>query len=170
MKKLEVKKSKICGVGLFATNEFKRGQFIDYIHGPKVLIKNFDKRISRDTVNWIGASQYTWINTDNSVFRFINHSCNPSAAIKGERTVYAIRTINRDDEVTIDYSLNETEAGWSIPKCNCGSVNCRGKIGPIFTLSHDEFEKKKDIINSKFKNVYLRIMKKAHKIIKGWSV
>ncbi len=170
MKKLEVKESKINGVGLYVNKDFNKGQIIDYVHGPKVLIKNFNNQISKKTVNWIGASRYTWINTDKSIFRFINHSCNPNTAIKGERTVYAIRKIYNGEEITIDYSLNETEPGWSIPKCNCGSVNCRGKIGPIFTLSLEEYKKKKVIINDKFNNVYLKFMKKAHDMIKGWSL
>ncbi|HMO77791.1 MAG TPA: SET domain-containing protein-lysine N-methyltransferase [Candidatus Paceibacterota bacterium] len=169
MKKLEVRKSNINGVGLFVNKPFKKGQIIDYIHGPKVLIKNFYNELSQSTVNWIGASRYTWINTDNSPFRFINHSCDPNTAIKGERTVYAIRALNSGEEITIDYSLNEMEPGWSIPKCSCGSINCRGKIGPIFTLSLEEYKKKKSIINNRFKNLYLKCMKKAHEKMKEWS-
>jgi len=170
MKKLEVRKSDINGVGLFVNRSFKKGQIIDYIHGPKVLIRNFYSTLSKSTVNWIGASRYTWINTDNSPFRFINHSCNPNTAIKGERTVFAIKIISSGEEITIDYSLSEAEPGWSIPKCSCRSIHCRGKIGPIFTLSLEEYKIKKAIINDRFKHIYIKCMKKALEKIKGWSV
>ncbi len=154
MKKLYVAKSKINGTGLFSSQQYRKGDFIEYIHGEKVLIKNFNRKISERTVNWIGASRYTWINTDNSNFRFINHSCEPNVAIKGERTVYALRHIHIGEEILMDYSLTECEEGWSIVNCNCGSKTCRKKIGPITSLNIETFKKLKPLIPIKFQLAY----------------
>lgn len=156
MKKLEVKKSKINGKGLFAAKEYNRGQFIEYIHGSKVLIRKFNKKIYKKTFNWIAVSRFTFINTDESVFRFINHSCEPNAAIKGERTVYALRPIKCGEEVTIDYSLNEVDPDFLMSDCHCGSKFCRKNIGPIVSLSSAEYKRKEFYISDRFKRVYLR--------------
>lgn len=121
-----------------------------------MVIRKFDNRVSAQTVNWIGCGKFTWINTDNSPFRFINHSCAPNAAIKGERTVYALRALQAREEITIDYSLNEMEKGWRIPRCNCRSLDCRSQIGPLISLPPEIYAKKAAYISRKFREIYLR--------------
>lgn len=62
---------------------------------------------------------------------YVNHSCNPSAGIKGQISLVAMRSIRKDEEITFDYGTVLYRAKKS-PKyelaCSCGSTNCRGKI------------------------------------------
>ncbi len=163
MKKLYVEKSKINGKGVYIENAINSGDFISYIQGPKVLIKKFNKKLSAAGVNWIGSSKYTWINTDKSIFRFINHSCDPNCAVRGERTIYAIKDIEANTELTFDYSLNETELEWSINTCSCGSKNCRKQITPIYYLPKRIFIEKQKFIPKKFQELYLKHYAHYHK-------
>lgn len=168
MEKLEFRKSKVNGTGLFVKFPFKKGQIIDYIHGPKVLIRPFTPKLSRETVDWIGASKHTWIDTRKSPFRYINHSCDPNVAIRGERTVYALKDIKADEEITMDYSLTETEIDWVLnDKCTCGSKNCRGFVGPITSLTPKEFSERKHMTPKKFQDVYISFMNKKRKAQKS---
>jgi len=109
MKKLHKAKSKINGVGLFSTQSYKKQDFIAYIDGPIHVIREYTPTLSKQTLNWIGASKYSWINTDKSVFRFINHSCDPNVAQITQRKVVAIKDIQAGEELTMDYSLTEAE-------------------------------------------------------------
>lgn len=54
---------------------------------------------------------------------YINHSCNPNLGMSGENTVVALRNIQPNEELTLDYAML-TNDNTSI-KCNCGSDNCR---------------------------------------------
>ena len=157
--KLAVKKSHVNGYGLFTTRTFKRGEFIEYVHGEKVEVRSFNHKLAQASLNWIGASKYTWINTEHSPFRYINHSCEPNVEIKGERTVYALKNLASGEEITIDYSFTEADTGWSIEKCTCGSSHCRRKIGPITSLTEQQFKKVRALIPDKFAQVYKNYLK-----------
>lgn len=156
MEKFDVRKSKINGSGLFVTQSFTKGQFINYIRGPKICIRKYNSKISQRILNWIGTSKYTFINTDDSPFRYINHSCNPNVAIKGERTVYALKDIKPGIELVMDYSLTDAEEGWGVNNCGCKEINCRNYIGPITSLNKKTFQYYKPIISKKFQKIYLR--------------
>lgn len=153
-KYLSVQKSKVNGVGLFVNENLKKGEIIAHIKGDKVLIRHFTPQISKKSVNWIGASRHTWIITDDSLFRFINHSCEPNVAIKGERTVYALRNLQAGEEIMMDYSLTETEKDWYLYPCNCRTATCRTKIGPIDSLSAADFKIKRHLVTQPFLRFY----------------
>lgn len=155
MKKLGVKKSRIDGSGLFATEDIRKGEVVGYIHGPIVSFRAFTPTISKMMLNWIGASRYTWIDTSTSPFRFINHSCDPNVAIVTKRKVVAITDIPENTEIAMDYSLSESEPGWSI-QCTCKSPHCRKHIGPIQTIPESTYKKFKRYISKPFQNVYER--------------
>jgi hypothetical protein len=63
---------------------------------------------------------------DRFFWRFLNHSCDPSAIIRG-REVIARRRIKPWDEVTFDYDSTEWDMAEPFP-CRCGSSRCRGFI------------------------------------------
>ena len=54
---------------------------------------------------------------------FLNHSCNPNCGVRNKLEIIAMREINKDEEVTIDYAM--TESFKYKMKCNCGMSNCR---------------------------------------------
>lgn len=160
---MKVAKSSIIGKGLFADEKIKRNEKIAYIEGPIRVVRDFSNFSKKDyfaSFNWIGIGKYSWIDTINSPFRFINHSCDPNSAIIGTRTVIALKNINQDEEITMDYSLTEAGQDWSIV-CSCGSKNCRGKIGPINTLPKKVYEKHISHITKRFQSFYRSMTKKA---------
>jgi uncharacterized protein len=154
MDHLYLKSSKINGKGLHTNKYIKHGEKIGIIHGEIELIKKWTPYLSKISPNWIGIGRYTWINTKNSPFRYINHSCEPNSIIVGKRTVVAIKDIPANSEVTMDYSFTESDSGWYIPNCGCGSKNCRKRIGSIDTLPHSLFLKNKKFIPINFQKIY----------------
>jgi len=59
--------------------------------------------------------------------RFGNHSCDPNLELAGPTTLVARRTIERGEELTVDYTTMSDTPGWAMP-CNCGAPHCRGVI------------------------------------------
>ena len=56
----------------------------------------------------------------------INHSCEPNCGLYGQIGLVALRDIEANEELTIDYAT----AGSVLEDfdCNCGTPNCRGRI------------------------------------------
>jgi hypothetical protein len=153
MVELYINKSKIAGKGLHVKTKVKKGQRVGYVHGPIVVFRKFNPQISKKMINWIGVGRFSWIDTSNSPFRYINHSCDPNVAIVGKRTVIAIKNIEANDEITMDYSLTEAEPGWQIT-CDCKSSECRKIITPISKLPKKVFNKHIEHIPENFKRIY----------------
>lgn len=162
MKKIHVSKSKITGVGLHASEPISRGDRVAYIHGPIRIVRDFTKlpiEQRKPSDNWIGVGRYSYIDTANSPFRFINHSCDPNTVINLPRTVTALKHITKNTEITMDYSLTEAGQDFSISKCTCGAKKCRGRIGPINSLSPHTFRAYLPYIQKKFQRVYYTLCK-----------
>lgn len=80
---------------------------------------------------------------------FLNHGCNPNAAVadyglvqNGRVEFVAIRPILPDEQVTIDYSgISEgSDPEYNI-QCSCGASGCRGKIVCFALLPATEKER-----------------------------
>jgi SET domain-containing protein len=59
---------------------------------------------------------------------YINHSCEPNCGFdSGEpHLMIALKEINKDEELTYDYQMTDTEASFFDINCKCGSQGCRG--------------------------------------------
>jgi hypothetical protein len=82
--------------GVFARKLFNSGETVLYLDG---LILNRPTRTS------IQVSEEKHI--EDKIGAFINHNCNPTCKIEGYKVV-AIDDIGIDDQITFDYSKNET--------------------------------------------------------------
>src|SRR3989338_8384305 len=73
--------------------------------------------------------------------KFLNHSCEPSCGIKNRTEVVAMRNLEKNEEITIDYAMIVFDYDQSELKqdltCNCGSKICRGKFGSYENLSEE---------------------------------
>lgn len=68
----------------------------------------------------------------------INHSCEPNLGFAdGSTTLYAIRDLAVDEELSFDYSTSLSEPGWTL-ECRCGAPTCRGVIHAWGELSPDD--------------------------------
>lgn len=59
-------------------------------------------------------------------WRFLNHRCDPNAAVRG-RELVALRPIAPGDEVTFDYSTTEFDMAEPFD-CRCGVPACLGRV------------------------------------------
>ena len=60
------------------------------------------------------------------VMMFLNHSCEPNVGILGQIVFVAMRDIDRDEELTIDYAMFGADK--EPMQCNCSASDCRGLI------------------------------------------
>lgn len=160
---LHIKRSGIIGQGLFTDSRIKKGSLVGVIKGPIIVDRIVENQRLDDTFDWIGVGRYSWINTDKSIFKYINHACDPNTYIKGKRLVIALKDIAAGEEVTMDYSL--TEAGeYTLPGgCRCKAKNCRKSVGPIYSLNRAEYNKRKHLVGEKFRRVYEVEQKRNHR-------
>ncbi len=160
---LYIEKSQINGNGLHTDCKIIKGERIGVIHGPVEIVHKFTGKLIKNSLNWIGIGRYSWINTNESPFRFINHSCEPNAYIIGKRIVVALKNIEAGSEITMDYSLTEADPDYLVPGgCRCKSKNCRHEIGPIFSLTQEQFQKAKPLITPPFQKIYNVEAKRNH--------
>jgi len=136
MKHFYVGKSKISGKGLISGEDIPKGRIITRVKGPLRFKVNKNVRDALANPNWIGVKKDTWIDPDRP-HKFLNHSCNPTAGVKGI-SIFSIKNIKEGDEITIDYSTIEGDSRWTMP-CSCGSKNCRKIIKSIQFLSEKQF-------------------------------
>jgi hypothetical protein len=73
------------------------------------------------------------------IWRFMNHSCEPNAVIRG-RDVLTVRPINRGEELTFNYNTTEYEMAEPFD-CNCETSRCGGRIQGFRYISRAERER-----------------------------
>lgn len=137
MKKYFVGKSAIDGKGLILNRNVKKDEVILIFKGKEVIYKG---GTWRQGPNWLQIGYVRWIDPGQNLWKHLNHSCNPTAGIRGKNTIVAIRNLKKGKEVTIDYALNETYPLWHM-KCKCGSLNCRKVVKPYQDLSQQRKKK-----------------------------
>lgn len=155
MKKIRIGTSAIDGKGVFADEDIGRGEKIQYINGKRMRKVTKNSVDSKEIDHWIGVGRFSWINTEGTPFRFINHSCEPNAAISGTKTVVALEKIPKNTEITIDYSMTDADPHWSI-QCHCKSKTCRKEIRAIYTVPTHVFKRHMPYIPRYFQRAYIR--------------
>jgi len=135
VKNVVVKESKISGKGVFSNRDFRRGE---------VILEIDDSHVVTDA-SVLTKEQYEfecdYLENGKIVFaqapeRYINHSCDPNCyakTVNGVRKAFAMKDIQKGEEIVWDYSINGYNEGTF--KCLCGSKNCRGTYqGNFFKL------------------------------------
>lgn len=125
-----VVKRSSAGLGLFATKDFKRGDFIIEYTGEHITNEEADNR----------GGKYLFILTKKRVIdgkarsniaRYINHSCAPNAEPESDEDAGKIRILARKkiiagDEITYDYGKEYWD--WHIKPYGCKCSACAPKI------------------------------------------
>ncbi len=155
MKAIKVGKSTIEGNGIFAAEPIRRGDRIQYIAGKIVKKLPKTKEEALSIPNWFGLSRQNWIDPEGTPFRFLNHSCEPNAAIAGRKILTALRDISEDEEITIDYSITDADTLWEMP-CLCKAKTCRKTIRSIQSVPTDVFNRHMPYIPRYFQRLYIR--------------
>ncbi|MEK6835794.1 MAG: SET domain-containing protein-lysine N-methyltransferase [Nanoarchaeota archaeon] len=124
-----VKRSKINGLGVFATREIKKGKIVVRTgskehHYTVEQYKNFSKRY-RELLDKFGYWEDGFFVYPTDDTKYFNHSCEPNVLNFGNVDI-AIRDIKNGEEITYDYKAIPGNRGEF--KCNCGSKSCKGII------------------------------------------
>ena len=130
---VEVRPSQKEGLGLFARRRFDPNDFIHRVLFEREVTDHAPLRIE------LGERIDHCAYPDGRImlvaypYRHMNHSCDPNAYYEYEGAIpvaLARRVIARDEEITVDYLVNNP-GGDSWP-CRCGAARCRGKTGTSF--------------------------------------
>jgi uncharacterized protein len=144
--KTEKRKSAIDGRGLFAKLRIRAGEVV-VVKGGYILTKS-----QRDEIgNNLGPSE---IQITEDLFigpatqrereggmMHLNHSCEPNLGLQGQVVYVALRDIEIDEELTVDYAMNDDEPYEM--RCRCGRQSCRGTITGL-DWQKPEIQKKYD--------------------------
>lgn len=76
---------------------------------------------------------------DRFYWRFMNHSCAPSAAIR-DCEVYSVRAIQPREEITFDYNTTEFELAEPF-ECRCGAEHCVRQVAGFAHLAPADRER-----------------------------
>lgn len=142
--RVSVRGSEIHGLGLFADQEFKRGEVVAEYVGEWIKHDDYEKREAiyrqRRLQDYSFRLDSDWVidaTLRGGPARYANHNCNPNCASKilpGSEPhvdrkrvmIVATRTIRINEEITYDYQFPlEDDLTARIP-CTCGSDDCRG--------------------------------------------
>ncbi len=158
----KVKKSKVHGTGVFASENIKKNtKIIQYI-GEKVNRSEGNKRSGERIEKYLNSKETGSVyifelnkkyDIDGSPLynkaRYINHSCDPNCEvdiIDGKIWISSIKNIKKGDELSYDYGYEFDKEDYTDHKCECGAKNCIGYI-----ISQNDFKKYKSHLIRKIK-------------------
>lgn len=150
--KIKYKQSSIHGKGIFSIQEIKEGEIVCIIKGRRMFKINKNEKDALAHPNWVGFKINNWVDPV-PPYKYLNHSCKPNTAIKGSKTLVALKNIEKDEEITIDYSIIEADPRWYM-KCHCGNNNCRGIIKSIQFLPDQTYSRYLPNISKEFQKIH----------------
>lgn len=126
--RIEARFSSISGMGIFANAPIAVGEVVIVWGGRLFSRAEVAAGIPRErSLAMIDHDLFLGSLPEDPVVidEFMNHSCAPNVWLADAVTLVARHPIARDEELTIDYALWDTDFGWSMA-CNCRSPICRG--------------------------------------------
>ncbi len=133
---LAIRKSKN-GRGIFTRRAFLLRETIFQVKG-RFITGNVDDTLDEKTrSNAFRYDANRYISPAGSLGDFLNHSCEPNAAVvkkDAKLLVRATRRISASEEVTIDYStILGADDIWQM-NCSCRSAMCRRTVRQFYRL------------------------------------
>jgi hypothetical protein len=139
---IEVRRSNVHGLGVFAAKQIPKGaRIIEYV-GERVSHDEADRRYEEKDAN--DSHTFLFIVDNKTVIdagmdgndaRFFNHSCDPNCESTVEKRrvfIEAIRDIEAGTELTYDYQIqredDDPENIDEVFACRCGFPQCRGTM------------------------------------------
>lgn len=130
-RKTAIRQSDTQGRGLFAQEPIAKGETVSVRNGH-IVRRDIEPEITKPDSYWGYPISDEFVlaplNAEEveDIMMFLNHSCAPNIGILGQILFVAMRDIEPDEELTIDYAMFGAD---SVPmQCACRSVDCRGQI------------------------------------------
>ncbi len=125
-----VRPSAIHGRGVFADRPFPKRKKLGEVTGTIIDARRALRRIAHhQKIYFVQLDQRHGLDCSRgNEFGRLNHCCAPNCYLRIIRhrvEVYALRSIRRGEELTIDYGQTPHRAGM---KCSCGAPRCKGRI------------------------------------------
>jgi hypothetical protein len=126
-----VRRSEIDGYGVFALEAVPRWQKIGEVRGESISVDEARQRaatLERIMIVEISARKAVDLAGSSDPMRFTNHSCQPNAELRiqaGRIEFYALRAIDVDEEITVNYGETHHEGRLA---CRCGAPGCVGAL------------------------------------------
>jgi hypothetical protein len=160
MKKLYVNESEIDGKGIHIDENAKKHEHIAFIQGTLKEKITTSKKDALSIPLWYGITDTLWLDPQDTIWRYFNHSCEPNCAIVGTKKVIALRNIKKGTELTFDYSMTDGDLLWNMP-CICQTKKCRNQIRSIQLIPAKTFEEHLPFIPNYFKKLRKRYIQSA---------
>lgn len=126
---IAIRASNIHDLGMFAKSALRAGEVV-FIKGGHVVRKGalystgcIGSYLPLDDDFFLGATNAA---EEEGIKLYLNHSCEPNCAIRGEITFVALRRIEEGEELTIDYATIDNEDYRF--SCNCHASACRSTV------------------------------------------
>jgi SET domain-containing protein len=124
--RVDVRPSRIEGLGLFALAAISKGEVVGVL-GGRVIDNQELRRVARTRNKYNSAAIAEGVNLllqeDERIARG-NHSCDSNLWMRDAFTLEARRDIAIDEEITVDYALQTALPDWEMD-CRCGSSLCQ---------------------------------------------
>lgn len=143
--KYEIRPTGKYGVGVFCIKKILRGEVIRIFTGEKISEIVCDTMIAEGLLNnddpfQIGYDEYFLLDNVSICF---NHSCEPNAGFREKSTLFALRDIEPEEEITYDYSATvdpNNNTFTTMTNCLCGSPKCRKLLGNVLSIPKQQLE------------------------------
>ena len=122
--KVTIKKSAIEGKGVFATQNFKKGDVVLQWDVTHIIPKEKVDKMSNKDKKYISYMNKQFVIMQEPE-KYVNHSCEPNTTAKNFCDI-ALRDINEGEEITGNY-FEELPPDTRM-KCHCKSKNCKKRI------------------------------------------
>ena len=116
------------GEGLFAREAIACGEPIVEWTGRALSLAQWQRVPQRIRENSVQIGDDAYLVPDVLVAGdHVNHSCEPNAGLRGDRTIVAMRDIAAGEEITYDYAMSDGSP-YDEFVCCCGAPACRGNV------------------------------------------
>ncbi len=129
--KIEILKSPIQGIGMFAKEPIKKSELVliwgGYGYTDKAGAEK-KKAEGKLTMQW-DDDLFSFETRGEESAYYINHSCEPNVWMRDAFRLETMRDIKKGEELTVDHAMFKSEVDYiSKWKCNCGTQKCRKQI------------------------------------------
>ena len=127
--KLHIKQTKT-GKGVFAGERIAKGALIIKMSGQRLPWRKVEPLVLSGTLSvddpfQVGEDMFVVLDPEP---RYFNHRCDPNAGVGKGEVLFALRDIEKGEEITFDYSsVVCVHCDWCM-QCACDYFLCRGVV------------------------------------------